>query len=260
MLRRLVGLTLVVGTLAVVVATARATPPLVTLTSPSGHTDVNPPALTGVGGRGEGISNIVWVEVYSGDLTPGSKPVAAKFAPVNESTGAFTVVLDDALPDGTYTARATQRANETEVGTSNVLSFRIGKEPDPTPTPSPSPSPTATPVVQSATATPTPAATPAATPDPPAPYVCKSRRDFIKHIHKPRGAKHFKIAATLNGKPWPASIIGAKQLLVRLDLRGFPKDTYTLRVAVTYTRKDGTRVTTNSVTRVDYHTCVPRAA
>src|SRR5262245_5469692 len=98
MLRRLVGLTLVVGTLAVVVATAQATPPLLTLTSPSGHTAVNPPAITGVGGHGEGTSNIVWVDVFDGgtdgDVAGGGKPVASKFAPVNESTGAFTVVLD----------------------------------------------------------------------------------------------------------------------------------------------------------------------
>jgi hypothetical protein len=63
--------------------------------------------------------------------------------------------------------------------------------------------------------------------------------------------------ATLNGKHWPSSV-GAKQILVRLNLVGLPKDTYTLKVAVTYTNARGKRVTTNSVSQVDYHTCTPK--
>ena len=47
-------------------------------------------------------------------------------------------------------------------------------------------------------------------------------------------------------------------MLLRLDLRRMPKDTYTLKVTLTFTRPDGKRATKNSVSRVDYHTCTPK--
>ena len=99
-------------------------------------------------------------------------------------------------------------------------------------TPTPTPTPTVAPTTQAA----------------PKPYVCGSRRDFVKHVHKPVGGSHFKVTATLNGKHWPSSV-GAKQILVRLNLVGLPKATYTLKVAVTYTNKRGKVMTTNSVSR-----------
>jgi DNA-binding response OmpR family regulator len=66
-----------------------------------------------------------------------------------------------------------------------------------------------------------------------------------------------RVVATVNGRPLK-SVITREQILVRVDLRGEPKDTYTLRVAITRTRPDGRRVTMVAVTRIDYHTCVPR--
>ena len=35
-------------------------------------------------------------------------------------------------------------------------------------------------------------------------------------------------------------------------------DTYTLKVTLKFTRPDGKRVTKNSVSRVDYHTCTAK--
>src|SRR4051794_35603733 len=100
MLRRLVPLLLVAGTLAIVVASAQATPPQVTLTSPSGHTVVNPPLITGVGGHGEGASPVVWVDVFKGgtdgDLATGGDAVFSMFMFANESDGSFSLPLDDA--------------------------------------------------------------------------------------------------------------------------------------------------------------------
>ena len=54
------------------------------------------------------------------------------------------------------------------------------------------------------------------------------------------------------------SIRRGRDILVRVDLRGLPKETYSLHVTITRTRPDGRRVTTDSVTQVSYRTCVPR--
>ena len=97
------------------------------------------------------------------------------------------------------------------------------------------------------TATPTPEASPVpvAAVAPPsirgrhAPYVCTSRRDFTKHVFRPYGTK-LRVAATLDGRPL-RSVIGRKEIRIRIDLRGKPKDTYTLRVAISRTR-DGKRI------------------
>ena len=78
------------------------------------------------------------------------------------------------------------------------------------------------------------------------PYVCKSRRDFVKHVPRPSKGKNLKVTATLDGKPYKYTLT-RKFVLVRLDLRGMPKDTYTLKVTLKYTRPDGKRVTKNSV-------------
>jgi hypothetical protein len=163
--------------------------------------------------------------------------------------------LPEALPDGTYTARARQRNSEQETGYSAPLVFKIGAEPTPTPTATPE----ATPAPVAAVATPTP------TPDPslaaqsgiaPQPYVCGSRRNFTKHVFRPAGTK-LKIVATVNGRALKSTIT-RKQILIKVDLRGEPKDTYTLRVAITRTRPDGKRIKTVAVEQIDYHTCIPK--
>ena len=86
--------------------------------------------------------------------------------------------------------------------------------------------------------------------------VAPAQDDFVKHVHKPKGSR-YKVLATLNGKTWN-STVGAKQIIVRVDLRGLPKATYTLHVAVTYTKPNGKRATVRSASQVDYHTCTPK--
>ena len=109
----------------------------------------------------------------------GDKPLLVANALLDRETGKFSGTLDTALPDGTYTARARQRNSEQETGYSAPLVFIIGAAPvDPTPTPTPTPTPEATPVPVPAVATPAPTILPGV----PTPYVCKSRRDFIKHV------------------------------------------------------------------------------
>src|SRR5262249_38545938 len=111
--------------------------------------------------------------------------------------------------------------------------------------------------------TPTPEASPAPAPlagtgyvirADPEPYVCKSRRNFVKHVFRPYGTK-LRIKATLDGRPLKSTIT-RRQILIRIDLRGERKDTYTLRVTISRTR-DGKRITTTAVERIDYHTCIP---
>ena len=137
-----------------------------------------------------------------------------------------------------------------------MIVFRIGAPPAETATPTPTATPTAT-----ATVTPIPqAAAPTATAAPTTnatPYVCKSRRDFVKHVPRPAKGKNLKVTATLNGKPYKHTL-SRKFVLVRLDLRGMPKDVYTLKVRLEFTRPDGKRVVKHSVERVDYHTCTPK--
>jgi hypothetical protein len=233
-------------------APAQALPPAVTLTSPVGHQAANPPSFAGTAGTKEWESGEIAVEVYAGEGVAG-KPIVVANAVLNRETGAFGGTLAAALADGTYTARASQRNTERETGYSAPLVFTIGAPPvEPTATPEATPAPVA------AVATPTPApvvVAPAV--KPPTPYVCASRRDFTKHVLRPAGTK-LRVAATVNGRALKSKI-GSKEIRIRIDLRGEPKDTYTLRVAITRTRPDGTRITTVAVEQIDYHTCIPTA-
>lgn len=156
------------------------------------------------------------------------------------------------LPDGTYTARARQRNTEQETGYSAPLVFTIGAPPaeaTPTPTPTPEPTPEPSPAPVAAVATPTPTPTPASMVEP---YVCKSRRNFVKHLFRPYGTD-LRIKATVDGRPLKFSVAG-QEIRIPIDLRGELKDAYTLRVRISRTR-DGRRITTTAVERIDYHTC-----
>ena len=75
-------------------------------------------------------------------------------------------------------------------------------------------------------------------------------------MRRPDGTR-LRVAASVEGRTLK-STIRSRDILVHVDLRGLPKDTYALRVRVTRTRPDGRRVTTESVTEVSYRTCVPR--
>jgi hypothetical protein len=240
---------------------AQAMPPEITLTSPVGHQAVNPPSFAGVAGTHEWESGEISVDVFAGEDV-SAKPVTGGGAVVNRETGAFSGTLGDTLPDGTYTARARQRNTEQETGYSAPLVFTIGAEETPTPTPSETPTPEATPAPIGAVATPTPTPVPAAVVIAPAVkpqtrYVCASRRDFTKHVYRPAGTD-LRVVAKLNGRTLKSKI-GGKEIRIRINLRGEPKATYTLRVALTRTRPDGKRITTVAVEQIDYHTCIPTA-
>ena len=250
-MRRFLPLALVAAIFAVV-AVAQAAPPTVTLSTPSGQT-ANPVTITGKAGSNPGDAFQVTVYVYNGDQAAG-EPIFSTFTFVDEGTREFSAKVDMTLPNGVYSARASQTNSEQELGLSNVIVFRIGAPPvqTATPTPTATATPTVSPVPQAAplvaATTPTPAATT---------YVCASRRDFVKHVPRPSKGKNLKVTATLNGEPYTFTVT-RKFVLLRLDLRGLPKDTYTLKVTLKYTRPDGRRVTKNSVSRVDYHTCTPK--
>jgi hypothetical protein len=243
----------VIAALLAFAAPAYAMPPEVTLSAPSGRQAVNPPAFGGTAGTMEWESREIAVDIWAGDGV-GDKPLQVADAILDRETGKFSGTLATALPDGTYTARARQRNSEQETGYSAPLVFIIGAPPaDPTPTPTPTPEATPAPIA-AAVATPAPTILPGV-PTPPAPYVCKSRRDFTKHVFRPAGTK-LRVVATVNGRALK-SIIAREQILIRVNLRGKPKATYTLRVAITRTRPDGKRITTVAVEQIDYHTCIP---
>jgi hypothetical protein len=229
-------------------APAPAMPPEVTLRSPSGWQSVNPPAFAGTAGTKESESREIAVDIWAGDQV-GDAPLQVANATLDRESGAFGGTLPAALPDGTYTARARQRNSEQETGYSAPLVFVIATPPaeatsTPTATPAPEASPTPVPL----------AGTGYVIVADPEPYVCRSRRDFTKHVFRPAGTD-LRVRATLDGRALK-SVIGRKRIRIRIDLRGAPKDTYTLRVKVSRTR-DGERVTTTAVEQIDYHTCIP---
>jgi hypothetical protein len=241
----------VVAALLTFAAPAYALPPEVTLSAPSGRQAANPPAFAGTAGTLEWESREIAVDIWAGDHV-GEKPLQVGNAVLDRETGAFSGSVPEALPDGTYTARARQRNSEQETGYSAALVFQIGApraDPAPTATPTPMPEASPAPIAAVATPTPAPAVAPAIV------SVCASRRDFTKHVFRPAGTK-LVVAATLNGRPL-RSTTHRKEIRIRVDLRGEPKDTYTLRVAITRTRPDGKRIRTVAVEQIDYHTCIP---
>ena len=58
----------------------------------------------------------------------GDKPLVVGNAVLDRESGAFSGTFPEALPDGTYTARARQRNSEQETGYSAPLVFKIGAE------------------------------------------------------------------------------------------------------------------------------------
>ena len=227
-------------------------PPEVTLSAPSGRQAVNPPAFAGTAGTMEWESREIAVDIWAGEGV-GDKPLLVANALLDRETGEFSGTLDTALPDGTYTARARQRNSEQETGYSAPLVFIIGAAPATRP--------------RRRRRRPTPEATPArrrrsrprrrrSAPACPAPYVCKSRRDFTKHVFRPAGTK-LRVVATVNGRAPEEHHRPQADPDPRSTSRGKPKDTYTLRVAITRTRPDGKRITTVAVEQIDYHTCIP---
>jgi hypothetical protein len=101
--------------------------PTVSLNSPGTaplHTST--PQLTGTASTGFSDSSHVTVDVYAGTDT-SSSPVRQLMAPVN-SSGAFAAQVSPALPDGQYTAVASQ-ASGNGTGRSPAVTFQIKVHP-----------------------------------------------------------------------------------------------------------------------------------
>lgn len=101
--------------------------PVVTLTAPvhgSTTTDVTP-TLSGAAGTAAGDSSTVTVQIYNGTGTAGT---VAQTLTTAASGGAWSATAA-ALPQGTYTARATQRDAGGNTGTSSANTFAVNAPP-----------------------------------------------------------------------------------------------------------------------------------
>jgi hypothetical protein len=77
---------------------------------------------------------------------------------------------------------------------------------------------------------------------------CVSRRNFVVHVIQIKGVRYRRVEAAVNGRR--LAVISGSRTHARVDLKGLPKGTYTLRITATTTNGH-----TISGTRT-YHTCV----
>jgi titin len=105
--------------------------PTVTLTAPaSGSSTSNTtPTFSGVAATVTGDSPVT-VNLYTGSTASGT-PVETLTAAWNPSTGAWSVPASAVLPNGTYTAQATQTDATSDVGASGADTFTIAPAPAP---------------------------------------------------------------------------------------------------------------------------------
>jgi DNA-binding beta-propeller fold protein YncE len=142
--------------------------PVVTLSSPAPGAVVHSaqPAFAGTASTGVGIAQTATLSVYPGSTATGS-PVATLSALVSQLDGSYSVAPTTALPDGTYTAQASQTDDAARVA-SATATFTVDTAvapPAPVTTtvtaPAPAPAPAVT-VTQAVTAGPPPATGPSA--------------------------------------------------------------------------------------------------
>jgi PKD repeat protein len=102
------------------------TPPSITLTAPANNasTSDTTPALSGTAGIAAGDLAGVTVKIYNGSTTLGSLAQTLTTTR-NGTTGAYTVDASPALPEGTYTAQATQLDAAGNPGTSTANTFTV---------------------------------------------------------------------------------------------------------------------------------------
>ena len=101
------------------------TSPGVTLTALPGETGDSTPGMSGTAGNAAGDSSTVTVAVYSGSTATGT-PV--RTISVTRSGASWAITDGDwalALPDGLYTARATQTDTAGNTGASSASTFRV---------------------------------------------------------------------------------------------------------------------------------------
>ena len=87
--------------------------PTVTITAPTGTVSNNAPTFTGAAGTASGDQPTVAVKIYNGS-TPTGSPVQTLSA--NGASGSWSVPASGSLPQGTYTAEATQTDTLSNVG------------------------------------------------------------------------------------------------------------------------------------------------
>jgi hypothetical protein len=106
------------------------TSPAVTLGSPADGSVASDdtPAFEGSGGTGEGDEAEVTVEVWAGADTTDA-PVLVLAAAVDPESGAWSTTPGEALPDGSYAARARQADAAGNIGVSTVVAFTVDGTP-----------------------------------------------------------------------------------------------------------------------------------
>jgi PKD domain/Bacterial Ig-like domain len=108
------------------VGTAIAAPPDVTIASPLGGSVSNnqTPSFSGLAEEGAGP---VTLTIYEGPTVNG--PVIRELSTLLLLDGAWSVEVEEALKDGTYTAKATQSNVVSEVGSSAPVTFIVDTSP-----------------------------------------------------------------------------------------------------------------------------------
>lgn len=101
------------------------TAPTVTIGAPANGSTVatGTPTISGTGGTAATDEKSVTVSVYSGASATGA-PVRTMTAAVGTG-GPWSTAPATALPNGTYTARATQKDASNNTGTSNTVTFTV---------------------------------------------------------------------------------------------------------------------------------------
>lgn len=97
--------------------------PAVELSGPAGPTNDPRPALSGRAGTAAGDLDTIRIEVHEGDTATG--PVADRFDIRAAADGTVSGRPSRDLPDGTYTAVATQRDEARNEGVSRAVTFRV---------------------------------------------------------------------------------------------------------------------------------------
>ncbi len=113
-----------VGSSAANTFTVNAVTPAIALTTPANGSATNDstPTFTGAAGTASGDSSTVTVEIYSGSSVSG---LPVQTLTTTQASGHWATVPLGALPDGTYTAQATQSNADGNIGTSAPSTFTI---------------------------------------------------------------------------------------------------------------------------------------
>ena len=112
------------GTSKPVTFTVETAPPVVTLTTPANGETTNhsTPTFSGAAGTTAGDLPAVTVKVYTGSTATGTP---AQTLTATASGGVWSVAASSKLPDGTYTAQASQSDKAGNTGTSTTDTFTI---------------------------------------------------------------------------------------------------------------------------------------